>query len=91
MLKSDVKMHFVIMNGTPREEDISDYTTKGYVHLATLQASQFHPYAMDTDTIVFFAVPIDKEAYDKEMKEIRESHEKLNKFFISGLASRHVY
>ena len=59
----------VITNGEPDADTIKRYTDKGYVFLATMPAKDFHPKAMPTDRITFFAKPIDEEAYDAYYNE----------------------
>ncbi|KXY12842.1 hypothetical protein [Bacillus sp. FSL K6-0067] len=73
-MENEIKMHHVIVNGKPALQTIKDYTDKGWIHLGNERADKFHPYALDTDTVMFFAKLIDKEKYDAEMKCFRESH-----------------
>lgn len=69
----DLKLASVIVNGKPSEQTLLGYTEKGWNVLKVDVATKYHPYAMPTDYIVFFAKPIDKEAYDKQMAEFKES------------------
>lgn len=68
------KLHCVIVNGEPHEETYRYYKDKGWIILYTDKASRFHPYAVDTDTILFMAKPIDKEEYDKYMNDAKKEH-----------------
>ncbi|MEH7457573.1 hypothetical protein V7183_10150 [Bacillus sp. JJ1127] len=73
-MENEIKMHHVIINGEPTEQGVKDYTDKGWMYLGYDFAGKYHPYACDTDTVMFFAKPIDKEKYDAEMKAFRENH-----------------
>jgi hypothetical protein len=68
----DIQMHNVILNGEPTQDTYREYRDKGYIILYTDKAKRFHPYACDTDTIMFMAKPIDKEKYDEYMENWRK-------------------
>lgn len=69
----DVKQVALITNGAIHPDSIANYTKKGYIMLSTMKADMFHPYAMPTDMITFFAKPIDKTVYDEERRKWNES------------------
>lgn len=73
--REDVKQSCVITNGKPHIDTIKGYEEAGYIHLKTDKANKYHPYAVDTDYISFFAKPIDKEKYDNYMDEFRKIRE----------------
>lgn len=66
---AEIQMHTVILNGPPHHTTIDGYVNKGWKVIGVRMAKEYHPYACDTDTILFVAKPIDKTAYDEWMKE----------------------
>jgi hypothetical protein len=70
----ETKMHCVILNGVPSQETYEHYQEKGWRIMYLAQAKLFHPYAAETDTILFMAKPIDKEDYDKYMNDAKKEH-----------------
>jgi len=65
----DIDIKYVICNGEPSYEGtLKPFQDSGYVIIFTGKAKKFHPYAMDTDTIVFAARPINKEQLDDFMR-----------------------
>jgi hypothetical protein len=73
--REDVKQSCLITNGEPHKDTIKGYEEAGHILLKTEKANKYHPYAMDTDCISFFAKPIDKEKYDSYMDEFRKTIE----------------
>jgi hypothetical protein len=63
------EMACVIINGEPTQETYTHYRDRGWIIMYISQAKRFHPYACETDTILFMSKPIDKEKYDAYMRE----------------------
>jgi hypothetical protein len=74
-MSNKIEVHHVIVNGKPDESTIKDYTDNGWIAVGIDRADKFHPYALNSDSIVFFAKPINKEYYDSKMKAFAEAHE----------------
>jgi hypothetical protein len=72
---TDIQMHGVILNGEPHAQTLKEYSERGYQILKIDKAKKYHPYATETDTILFVAKPMDKLAYDKHMEEWQENRE----------------
>lgn len=64
------QMHCVILNWLPTKQTYDYYRSKGWRTLHLTKANLYHPYAAETDTILFMAKPIDKENYDAYMKNV---------------------
>jgi hypothetical protein len=69
--ETDVQMKHVILNGDPDPKTLDEYVDKEWIPLLISKANNFHPYAMETDTILFLAKPINKEKHDQWMSESR--------------------
>jgi hypothetical protein len=63
----DIQTKHVILNGSPDPKTLDEYHQKGWHTLMVSSAKDFHPYAAETDTILFLAKPINKEKYDQWM------------------------
>lgn len=75
---TEIQMKYVILNGPPHPETIKQYVKDGWVTICQGMAHEFHPYAAETDTILFLAKPINKELYDKEMSRQKKILDMLN-------------
>lgn len=64
----DIVTNHVITNGKPHPETYEAIKNVGAVILHEGPAKEFHPKAMPTDIIVFYAKPIDTQEYDEWLK-----------------------
>lgn len=78
MLKNNIQMKHVITNGPSDTRTLIGYEDEGWILIGTMMAKSFHPYALNTDMVSFFAKPINKEALDKELDELREGMNDLS-------------
>jgi len=68
----DVRTGYMITNGYPHFETLKDLDDDGLDVINVVKAKRFHPYATDSDYIIFYAKPINKEKYDDYMKQFKE-------------------
>ncbi|MGX5581924.1 hypothetical protein [Bacillus cereus] len=50
-----IETKWLITNGNPTIETLQGYANKGYRFIATRNADEYHPYALEGDKISFFA------------------------------------
>lgn len=77
MKMPDIKLDSLITNGPPTQETLKEIEDGGNVVTSIQPAKLFHPYAAETDQIVFYAKPIDKEEYDKWMKSQESTSQQM--------------
>lgn len=69
----DIRTGYMIINGLPTEETISEIYKSGNEIIGVWDADRFHPYATKDDIVIFYAKPINKDQYDEHMKQFREA------------------
>ena len=67
---TQIELHSMILNGKPDEDTVRELEGKGHIIVGEEKAEKFHPYSLPADTIIFYAKPIDKEAYDQWLEDV---------------------
>lgn len=74
----EIQQKHLITNGHPDKETLENYARSGFILLNVSPATKYHPYAMESDCISFFAKPLIKDEYDKGKNEwnvVNQTHD----------------
>ncbi|MDB5083963.1 MAG: hypothetical protein JWN30_849 [Bacilli bacterium] len=62
----EIEQTHIIING-PLFDTVGQYRKNGWTVLSIVPAKEYHPYAVETDNLIFFARPINKEKYEEDL------------------------